>query len=111
MRLYTASSPAPGEAAYTPVWWEATASAIEFLTGENENQRSKSAKPTLSPGPSSFGKSCSMHDRGVLGGEVEEEVSGGGVVVAVALARHTCIMHSNRVGFLNCVRSALAYLG
>ena len=33
------------------------------------------------------------------------------VVVAVAAARHTCIMHSNRVGFLNCVRSALAYFG
>ena len=43
---YTAASPAPGDAAKTPFSCAAMASAIEFLTGENENQRSKDVKPT-----------------------------------------------------------------
>ena len=40
-----------------------------------------------------------------------EVVSGGGVVAWQWQQPVTCIMHSNRVGFLNCVRSALAYFG
>ena len=54
---YTAASPAPGDAANTPDACDLIASAIAFLTGAKENQRSKLVKPTADDGSSSFGKS------------------------------------------------------
>mmetsp|Transcript_25186 Transcript_25186/g.67523 ORF Transcript_25186/g.67523 Transcript_25186/m.67523 type:complete len:260 (-) Transcript_25186:540-1319(-) len=55
------ASDAPGDAAYLPLSCALIASPIEFLIGEKENQRSKSAKPTAAPGASSLGMSCIMH--------------------------------------------------
>ena len=84
------------------------AESARTLTGEKENQRGKSEKPTGASEGSSCGKSCIMHAC-TRGASVRSRAQGARAQVH-ALAR-ACIMHSRRVGDLKVVLLASLYLG